>query len=60
LLGLLLMNTLMTASAVGIFGASAANPKLMKFVVALTATYSLVVGAIFLFGSSALLPALGG
>jgi len=60
LLGLLLMNTLMTASAVGIFGASASNPKLMKFVVALTATYSLVVGAIFLFGSSALLPALGG
>ena len=32
LLGLLLMNTLMTASAVGIFGASAANlAKLMKF-----------------------------
>ena len=57
--GLLLMNTIMTASAVGIFGASAANPKLMRFVVALTATYSLVVGAIFLFGSSALLPALG-
>jgi hypothetical protein len=60
LAGLLLMNTIMTASAVGIFGASAASPKLMRFVVALTATYSLVVGAIFLFGSSALLPALGG
>ena len=60
LAGLLLMNTLMTASAVGLFGASASNPKLMKVVVALTATYSLVVGAIFLFGSAALLPALGG
>jgi len=54
------MNTLMTASAVGIFGATASNPKVMKFAVALTATYSLVVGAIFLFGSSALLPPLGG
>jgi high-affinity nickel permease len=60
LAGLLLMNTIMTASAVGIFGTSAANPKVMRFVVALTATYSVVVGAIFLFGASALLPALGG
>jgi high-affinity nickel-transport protein len=58
--GLLLMNTLMTASAVGVFGASAAKPRLMRFVVALTATYSLIVGAIFLFGSSATLPSLGG
>ena len=45
--GLLLMNTLMTASAVGIFGASAAKPRLMRFVVALTATYSLIVGRNF-------------
>jgi high-affinity nickel permease len=58
--GLLLMNTMMTASAVGIFGASATKPRLLRFVVALTATYSLVVGAIFLFGSSAVLPSLGG
>src|SRR5581483_4319609 len=36
LLGLLLMNMLMTASAVGIFGASAAKPRLMRVVVALT------------------------
>src|SRR5262249_6586141 len=34
LAGLLVMNTLMTASAVGIFGASAAKPQVMKFVVA--------------------------
>src|SRR3984957_20996791 len=33
LAGLLLMNTIMTASAVGIFGTSAANPKVMRFVV---------------------------
>lgn len=60
LAGLLTMNTLMTASAVGLFGMSAAKPRIMRFVIALTAAYSLVVGAIFLFGSSALLPPLGG
>lgn len=60
LAGLLTMNTLMTASAVGIFGMSAARPRVMRFVVGLTAIYSLIVGAIFLFGSSALLPPLGG
>jgi hypothetical protein len=60
LAGLLMMNTLMTASAVGIFGSSAARPRLMRFVVALTASYSLIVGAIFLFGSSNALPSLGG
>jgi hypothetical protein len=59
LLGLLVMNTLMTAAAVGVFGASAARPGVQRFVTGLTAAYSLVVGAIFLFGSSALLPPLG-
>jgi hypothetical protein len=59
LVGLLAMNTLMTASAVGLFGISAAKPGLMRLVVALTATYSLVVGAIFLFGASGVLPSLG-
>jgi high-affinity nickel-transport protein len=60
LAGLLLMNTLMTASAVGLLGAGAAKPKLMRFVVALTATYSLIVGGIFLFGAASVLPSLGG
>lgn len=60
LAGLLAMNTLMTASAVGLFGANAAKPRLMRFVVALTAAYSLTVGAIFLFGGSSVLPSLGG
>jgi len=32
----------------------------MRFVVAVTATYSLVVGAIFLFGAWGALPSLGG
>ncbi len=59
LAGLLIMNTLMTASAVGIFGVSAARPRLMRLVIGLTAAYSLIVGSIFLFGSSAFLPPLG-
>jgi len=60
LAGLLVMNTLMTASAVGIFGFSAAKPAMLRLVIGFTAAYSLIVGAIFLFGSSGLLPPLGG
>lgn len=60
LAGLILMNTLMTASAVGIFTVSAQRQRLMQFATALTAVYSLMVGAIFLFGSAAILPPLGG
>jgi hypothetical protein len=59
LVGLLVMNTLMTASATGIFGVSMRAPKVQYVVTALTAAYSLVVGAIFLWGSSTLLPPLG-
>ncbi|MGA8430070.1 MAG: hypothetical protein WB729_09635 [Candidatus Sulfotelmatobacter sp.] len=59
LAGLLTMNTLMTASAVGIFGMSAAKPKVLRFVIGATALYSVVVGSIFLFGASSLLPQLG-
>lgn len=60
LAGLLLMNTLMTASAVGIFSLSATRERMMRIATALTAAYSLIVGAIFLFGSATLLPPLGG
>jgi hypothetical protein len=60
LAGLLAMNTLMTASAVGIFGLSAAKPGVLRFVIGATAAYSVVVGAVFLFGISSLLPQLGG
>lgn len=59
LAGMLLMNTLMTASAVGIFTVSSTRQRVMQFATALTATYSLVVGTIFLFGSAAILPPLG-
>ena len=58
IIGLLLMNTMMTASASGIFARSANRPLLQGVVTSLTAAYSLFVGAIFLLGSSAKLPPL--
>jgi high-affinity nickel permease len=57
--GLLAMNTLMTALAVGLFGVSSRLPRFQFVVTALTAIYSLAVGALFLFGSSQLLPSVG-
>jgi high-affinity nickel-transport protein len=56
--GLLIMNTIMTASASGIFASSTHRPSLQTFVTSLTAVYSLIVGTIFLFGVSDKLPAL--
>ena len=58
LAGLLVMNTVMTASAVGLFGLGKRLPRFQYVITALTAIYSLVVGAFFLFGSSSLLPPL--
>lgn len=58
IVGLILMNTLMTASAVGLFGFSSRLPRLQLAVTALTAVYSLAVGAFFLFGWTGLLPPL--
>jgi high-affinity nickel permease len=57
--GLLVMNTLMTAAAVGLFGVSSRLPRFQFVVTALTAIYSLAVGALFLFGATRLLPPLG-
>jgi high-affinity nickel permease len=57
--GLLTMNTIMTASASGLFGFSARTPRIQYAITAITAIYSLVVGAIFLWGSSASLPPIG-
>jgi len=53
------MNTVMTASAVGLFGFSSRLPRFQLIVTVLTAIYSLAVGTLFLFGSSGLLPSLG-
>lgn len=57
--GLLVMNTIMTASASGLFGFSARTPRIQYAITAITAVYSLIVGAIFLWGSSASLPPIG-
>jgi hypothetical protein len=59
LAGLLIMNTLMTASACGLFHGVAPRPRAMRFLMGLTAVYSFVVGWVFLLGSSGLLPQLG-
>jgi high-affinity nickel-transport protein len=52
------MNTLMTASASGIFASSKNRPKVQLFVTSLTAAYSFIIGTIFLLGVSDKLPAL--
>jgi high-affinity nickel permease len=59
IIGLLVMNTIMTGVAVGLFGVSSRIPRFKFVVTALTAIYSLAVGAFFLFGSSGLLPPIG-
>ena len=58
ILGLLLMNTLMTASASGIFATSTHRPRVQTLVTSLTAAYSFIIGIIFLFGASDKLPPL--
>jgi high-affinity nickel-transport protein len=60
ILGLLAMNTLMCASAAGIFSATLARPNALRAVTLMTSAYSIVVGAIFLFGSAGRLPSLTG
>jgi high-affinity nickel permease len=56
--GLLVMNTLMTASASGIFLSSKYRPRLQVLITSLTAAYSFVIGTIFLLGASDKLPTL--
>jgi len=56
--GLLVMNTLMTASAAGIVAGSRPRPRLQAFVTSLTAVYSFVIGVVFLLGTSDKLPPL--
>ena len=56
--GLLLMNTLMTASASGIFATATNRPRIQTIVTSLTAAYSFIIGAIFLLGASDKLPPL--
>jgi len=58
IVGLLIMNTIMTALSVGLFGMSSRLPWFQFVVTGLTAIYSLGVGMFFLLGSSQLLPPL--
>jgi high-affinity nickel permease len=60
LLGLLAMNTLMTASAAGIFSAGRNWDGLLPFFTALTAVYSFLIGVVFLFGFAHFLPQIAG
>jgi high-affinity nickel permease len=59
LAGLLAMNTVMAAAAVGLFGFSSQLPRFRVAVTAFTAIYSLAVGTLFLLGTSSRLPPLG-
>lgn len=56
--GLVLMNTLMTATAAGVFHRARPHPRTMRWVAGLTAAYSLVVGCVFMLGGAGVLPAL--
>lgn len=56
--GLVLMNTLMTASLTGIFRLPAQNPVYARILIWSGAIYSCALGALFLAGYSTLLPSL--
>lgn len=60
IVGLVVMNTLMCASAAGIFVGGMHKPYVFRTVTALTSVYSVVVGLIFLVGSANVLPSLTG
>ena len=58
IIGLVAMNTLMCASAAGLFSATLARPMASRALTLATSAYSIVVGAIFLFGSASKLPSI--
>lgn len=60
IVGLVVMNTLMCASAAGLFSATLARPKALRALTLATSAYSIVVGAIFLLGSGSRLPSISG
>ena len=60
ILGLLIMNTLMCASAAGLFSVSFSRPSAMRALTLATSAYSIVVGMIFLMGAAEKLPSLRG
>lgn len=60
IIGLVAMNTLMCASAAGLFSATLARPGAARAMTLLTSAYSIVVGTIFLLGWGSKLPSLTG
>src|SRR5271166_3322154 len=60
IVGLLVMNTLMCASAAGLFSSALAKPHTLRALTLATSAYSIVVGTIFLLGTSDKLPSLTG
>lgn len=58
--GLVTMNTCMTAGLGGLFGAGAHRPVMYRWAAVAGAVYSLGIGILFLFGGSNRLPPLGG
>jgi len=58
--GLLVMNTLMCASAAGLFSSTLARPTALRALTLVTSAYSIVVGTVFLFGIADKLPSLTG
>ncbi len=60
IVGLLVMNTLMCASAAGLFSSTLARPGASRALSLATSAYSIIVGSIFLFGSADKLPSLTG
>jgi high-affinity nickel-transport protein len=60
IVGLLAMNTLMCASAAGLFSTALAKPHVLRALTLATSAYSIVVGVIFLLGTSDRLPSLTG
>ena len=60
IVGLAAMNTLMCASVTGLFSATLARPNALRALTLATSAYSIVVGTIFLVGSSSKLPSLTG
>jgi high-affinity nickel permease len=60
IVGLLAMNTLMCASAAGLFSSTLARPTALQALTLLTSAYSIVVGTVFLLGAADKLPSLTG
>jgi high-affinity nickel permease len=60
IVGLLAMNTLMCASAAGLFSATFSRPNALRALTLATSAYSIVMGAIFLLGAAPKLPSLTG